>query len=98
MALSERDLEQVGDYVRARILDWIPVPVLNLNERIVRVEEELKLQRELMQRGFDEMDRRFGEMDRRFEDANKRFLGQNWLIGIGFVLLSTLMSLYTFLA
>lgn len=90
MALSDRDLEQVGNYVRAHLIEWLPVPVLELNERIVRVEEELKAQRELMQRGFDEMDRRFG-------DAERRFRGQTWLIGVGFVLISTLMSLYAFL-
>jgi len=84
MALSDRDLEQVGNYVRAHLIEWLPVPVLELNERIVRVEEELKAQRELMQRGFDQVER--------------RFRGQTWLIGVGFVLISTLMSLYAFLA
>ncbi|MFW6293452.1 MAG: hypothetical protein ACOC7V_14160 [Spirochaetota bacterium] len=61
------------------------------NERIVHVEEELKAQRELMQRGCDEMERRFGQVERRFR-------GQTWLMGVGFVLISTLMSLYAFLA
>jgi len=83
MALSDRDLEQVGNYVRAHLIEWLPVPVLELNERIVRVEEELKAQRELMQRGFDQVER--------------RFRGQTWLIGVGFVLISTLMSLYALL-
>jgi hypothetical protein len=45
MALSERDLEQVGNYVRAHLIEWLPVPVLELNERIVRVEEELRSRR-----------------------------------------------------
>lgn len=90
MALSDRDLEQVGNYVRAHLIEWLPVPVLELNERIVRVEEELKAQRELMQRGFDETERSFAQVERRFR-------GQTWLIGVGFVLISTLMSLYTFL-
>ncbi len=84
MALSERDLEQVGNYVRAHLIEWLPVPVLELGERIVRVEEELKTQRELMKQGFDQVER--------------RFRGQTWLIGVGFVLISTLMSLYAFLA
>ncbi|MFW5850154.1 MAG: hypothetical protein ACOCXN_10335 [Spirochaetota bacterium] len=83
MALSDRDLEQVGNYVRAHLIEWLPVPVLELNERIVRVEEELKAQRELMQRGFEQVER--------------RFTGQTWLVGVGFVLISTLMSLYAFL-
>ena len=46
-------------------------------ERILRVEEGLKHQRELMQQGFAMMDKRFEAMDKRFEDmqknADKRF-------------------------
>ena len=30
MALSERDLEQVGNYVRAHLIEWLPGPVLEL--------------------------------------------------------------------
>lgn len=103
MALTERDLEQVGTYVQQHLSEWLPAPVLQLNERIIRVEEELKSQRELMKQGFDQMekrldqiDKRFEQVDKRFNDFNKRFTGMMWLIGTGFVLLSTLMSLYAF--
>ena len=105
MALTERDLEQVGTYVQTHLFEWLPAPVLQLSERIIRVEEELKAQRELMKQGFDQMERRFEQVDKRFEqvdkrfdDFNRRFAGMMWLIGTGFVLLSTLMSLYAFLA
>ncbi|MFW6312362.1 MAG: hypothetical protein ACOC2N_00570 [Spirochaetota bacterium] len=91
MALTERDLEQVGSYVQTHLFEWLPAPVLQLSERIIRVEEELKAQRELMKQGFE-------QVDKRFDDSNKRFTGMMWLIGTGFVLLSTLMSLYAFLA
>lgn len=44
---------------------------------MIRVEEELKHQRELMQQGFAMMDKRFEEMqqqmDKRFEAMDKRF-------------------------
>ncbi len=93
-----RDLEQVGTYVQAHPLEWLPAPVLQLNERIIRVEEELKAQRELMKQGFDQMEKRFEQVDKRFDDFNRRFTGMMWLIGTGFVLLSTLMSLYAFFA
>jgi len=47
---------------------------IELRERMVRVEEELKNQRELMKQGFDLMDKRFEDMfrymDKRFEDMN----------------------------
>ena len=104
MALTERDLKQVGSYVQAHLHEWLPAPVLQLSERIIRVEEELKSQRELMKQGFDQMekrfeqiDKRFEQVDKRFDDFNRRFAGMMWLIGIGFVLISTLMSLYAFL-
>ena len=105
MALTERDLEQVGTYVQTHLYEWLPAPVLQLSERIIRVEEELKAQRELMKQGFDQMEkrfeqveRRFEQIDKRFDDFNRRFTGMMWLIGTGFVLLSTLMSLYAFFA
>lgn len=123
MALTDRDLQQVGAYVRAHLVEWLPVPVLELGERIVRVEEALKAQRELMLRGFEQVDKRFEQVDRRFEQVDRRFeqvdrrfeliekrfekldarferrfRGQTWLIGTGFVLVSLLMSLYTFFA
>jgi len=50
---------------------------IELCERMVRVEEELKNQRELMLRGFEQMDKRFEDiqkyMDKRFEQIDKRF-------------------------
>jgi uncharacterized protein YhaN len=112
MALTERDLEQVGTYVQTHLFEWLPAPVLQLSERIIRVEEELKAQRELMKQGFDQIekrleqidkrfeqvDKRFEQVDKRFDDFNRRFTGMMWLIGTGFVVLSTLMSLYAFLA
>ncbi|MFW5685411.1 MAG: hypothetical protein ACOC0O_02050 [Spirochaetota bacterium] len=98
MALTERDLEQVGTYVQSHLYEWLPAPVLQLSERIIRVEEELKSQRDLMKQGFEQVERRFEHVERRFEQVERRFTGVMWLIGTGFVLLSTLMSLYTFLA
>lgn len=46
---------------------------LELRERIVRVEEELKHQRELMLEGFKQMEKRFEQIDKRFEQVEKRF-------------------------
>jgi hypothetical protein len=50
---------------------------LDLRERTIRVEEELKHQRELMLEGFKQMDKRFEQVDKRFEqiqiDMDKRF-------------------------
>jgi septation ring formation regulator EzrA len=57
---------------------------LDIRERIVRVEEELKHQRELMLQGFEmsnkrfeemrtDMNKRFEQVDKRFEQVDKRF-------------------------
>ncbi|MDO9049698.1 MAG: hypothetical protein Q7U66_18435 [Methylobacter sp.] len=50
---------------------------LDLRERTIRVEEELKHQRELMVEGFKQMEKRFEQVDKRLEqmqlDMNKRF-------------------------
>ena len=46
---------------------------LDLRERTLRVEQELRHQRELMQQGFQLMEKRFEQMDKRFEQVDKRF-------------------------
>lgn len=50
---------------------------LELRERIVRIEEELKHQRELILEGFNRMNKHFeqliGEMNARFAQMEKRF-------------------------
>ncbi len=91
MALAEEDLQQIGEYVKRHISDWIAeqslgrppvVYEIELRERMVRVEEELKHQRELMRQGFEQVDKRFEQVDKRFDEMLKRhdkhFL---WLIG-----------------
>ncbi len=79
-----------------------------LHERIIRVEEELSHQREMlifMQQSFDKrfedmqryMDRRFETIDKRFEDMqrymDKRFSMLQWLIGLGFSLLAIVIAI-----
>ena len=50
---------------------------IELRERMVRVEEELRNQRELIQYIIEQMDKRFEQVDKRFEemrqDMNARF-------------------------
>ncbi len=45
---------------------------LDLRERTIRIEEELKHQRELMVESFKQMDKRFEQVDKRFEQVEKR--------------------------
>jgi DNA anti-recombination protein RmuC len=82
MSLAEEDIQ----YIKEHIPQWLAgqslasppvVYELELRERTIRVEEELKHQRELMQQGFQQMDKRFEamqqQMDKRFEQIGKRF-------------------------
>jgi predicted nucleic acid-binding Zn-ribbon protein len=89
MTLTREDI----DFIKTNMADWLveqslgkPAAVyeIELRERMVRVEEELKHQRELMREGFAQMERRFelaekrheelrADMIARFEQVDKRF-------------------------
>jgi len=88
MELRSEHLEQIGLYVRGNLGAWFKEANLDrdmeLRERTIRVEEELKTQRELMREGFAQvdkrlesmqhnMDKRFEQVDKRFEQVDKRF-------------------------
>ena len=90
MALAQEDLEQIQQLIQQSICarpEVINANVryeLEIRERIVRVEEELKHQRELMLQGFEmsskrseelraDMNKRFEQVDKRFEQVDKRF-------------------------
>ena len=85
MALEETDKEYIRNEIQAALQDFLRersqppgnaamgVVPLDLYERVVRVEEELKHQRELMVQGFELMEKRFEQVDKRFEQVDKRF-------------------------
>jgi hypothetical protein len=79
MALAQEDIDQI-QYLIKKALSETPETLnanvryeLDLRERTIRVEEELKHQRELMVEGFKQMDKRFEQMEKRFEQVDKRF-------------------------
>lgn len=94
--LTKDDLKQIGEYLeekyplirgsersRSYSIDF----EIDIRERIVRVEEELKNQREILnlmlaqmdkrfemsEKRFDQVDKRFEQVDRRFDQVDKRF-------------------------
>jgi len=78
MNLAEDDIA----FIKAHLGEWLAeqslgkppaVYEIELRERMVRVEEELRHQRELMKQGFDLMEKRFEQIDKRFEQIEKRF-------------------------
>ena len=82
MTLRDEDVGRIGEYVKPwlrQMMDEMaprlePVGTdTRLLERMVRVEEELKAQRTLMDERFGFMARRFEAVDKRFDAVDKRF-------------------------
>ena len=88
MNLSEDDIQ----YIKAHLGEWLAeqslskppaVYEIELRERMVRVEEELKHQRELLIRMQEQMDKRFEQMDNRFDVLTQRLEQfMRWSFGI----------------
>ncbi len=79
MALGQEDIEQIQNLIRENVSERLLAQNVNvryeldLRERTIRVEEELKHQRELMVEGFKQMEKRFEQVDKRFEQVERRF-------------------------
>jgi len=79
MALAKEDIEQIQSMIQRAIAETPAVGNANvryeleLRERTVRVEEELKHQRELMLKGFAQTEKRFEQVEKRFEQIDKHF-------------------------
>ena len=111
MTLRDEDVGRIGEYVkpwlRELVGEMVPRHELGsagnqLLERMVRVEEELKAQRTLMDERFGVVARRFEDMfeymNARFEDTNGRFKTLTWMIGVGFVVVTSLTTLFALLS
>ena len=117
LELKNTDIEKIGEYVRAHIPEWIDYELiksktrsdreLDLLERIIRVEEELKSQRELIKFGFEQMEKRFEsmqnvmdkrfesmqkQMDERFTQIDKRFNMIQGFLALGFTVISLMIA------
>ena len=86
VVLREEDVGRIGEYVKPWLREVVDRmvprteaagPDTALLERMVRVEEEIRAQRELMDERFGSMEQRFEAVDRRFEElirhTDKRF-------------------------
>ena len=78
MSLAQEDIE----FIKQHLGEWLTevslgkppaVYEIELRERMVRVEEALKHQGELIQQLIQQMDKRFEQLDLRFEMIEKRF-------------------------
>ena len=78
MALAAEDIlfikQNIGEWIAEASLGKPPVVYeIELRERMVRVEEALKHQGDLIQQLIQQMDKRFEQVDKRFEQIDKRF-------------------------
>ena len=78
--MTEEEIARIGLYVKNHLGVWIeegkilPFPNdIMFTERIVRVEEGIKHQGDLLERMLDQMEKRFEQVDKRFEQVDKRF-------------------------
>ena len=72
----------IEKYVKEHLAQWLedmsharPVPVyeIELRERLIRVEEELRHQRDILLKFMEQVDRRFEQVEKRFEQVDRRF-------------------------
>jgi glutathione S-transferase len=91
MTLGEEELQKIGLYVQSHLPEWFERSnitaykrdrEIDMVERIVRVEEELKSQRELMKQGFESMDKRFSSLQ--------------WFMGMGFTMLAIILTVFKY--
>lgn len=86
MSLEQQEIERLerrmAQHIRKHLSEWLSemcyskppqVYEIELRERMIRVEEELKKQRELMLQFMHQVDKRFEQVDKRFELIEKRF-------------------------
>jgi len=80
--LATEDIAYIEDHIKSRLGEWLAeqslgkppvVYEIELRERMVRIEEELKHQRELIKTILEQMDKRFEAVDKRFESMDRRF-------------------------
>jgi hypothetical protein len=78
MTLATEDIQFIKDHLGEWLVEQSlgrppAVYEIELRERMVRVEEELKHQRELIKSILEQMDKRFDAVDKRFDSVDKRF-------------------------
>jgi hypothetical protein len=103
MVLREEDVRRIGDYVKPWLRDLVSefVPLRStdvssqLLERIVRVEEELKSQRELFAGRFSAMDQRFTDLQTYMD---RRFSSLQWTMMIGFTIITAAVTVFGLMA
>jgi hypothetical protein len=109
MDLTDAQLQSLADQVAERIQPRVvpayaagQPPMVQLPPEFYQSQREIAERVARLEERFEAVDKRFEAVDKRFDDLihymDKRFSFQQWLIGVGFLVLTTLMTVYQFLA
>ena len=78
--LSSRQLERIGSYVKEHLPRWMSearpdesARSFDCMGRIIRLEEAVVRQGDLIEKLIHQIDRRFDQVDRRFDQVDRRF-------------------------
>ena len=63
-----------------------------MEQRFTAVLREIEVRSAASDKRFEAVDKRFEDMNKRFDDMQANFARMQWLIGIGFVVLGSLVS------
>ncbi len=83
MAFASEEYEEIGRYIKENLVYWLTdmslarppvVYEIELRDRIIRVEEELRHQRDLIQQILHQMDKRFEQVERRIEAQRQEMI------------------------
>ena len=67
-----------------------------MDRRFTAVLREIEVRSAASDKRFEAVDKRFEDMNKRFDDIQANFGRMQWLIGIGFVVLGSLVSVFAF--
>ena len=105
--LSSRQLERIGSYVKEHLPQWMSearpdesVRSFDYMGRIIRLEEAVVRQGDLIEklihqidRRFDQIDRQLDQIDRRFEQSERRIERIDKRISLMFTVMTSIASL-----
>ncbi len=103
MALGERELQKIGEYVKSRLPEWLSgmwdyLPCgKHQGELTARGFDLMEKRFEQVDKRFEQVDKRLEQHDRRFESMDKKFNRITVMLTSGFAVLAVIISIYQFL-
>ena len=109
MKLEKEQLEQIGEYVKTHLPEWIsqqnlgaggqaswPSDSVLAAERSIALSERMVRVEEELKAQRELMQQGFDMMEKRFEQVDKRFTLLQWFMGISISLLMVLVTVFQY--